>query len=789
MTLATGSEDWTGLNVDDVDVKENTVDTGETGNGDFVDPAEFIGSESLTNLFEEKEDEIEVAPDTGAPVTEPPKKFGIKEKAFETLVEDEEEEKLEEQEEDEEIKQIVKSYSAGNLPRPRFVMLGQQGVGKSSIANTLLGFDNLKEVGKKRKDRMELPFAVGHGLKSKTRMTSFSTGQWLGKPFSPNVTVVDTPGFKDQRDTEFVEELMNVLGDEVKEVESFVIVYKYKDRFTSPFARTLRVITKMFGNFWSNVVILVNFWSFNPLHVQDRWDRRVSQKKYGRELTSIFESKFDLPDGSLPIVFIDSHYNRSVPEEVEAFDRESSKLWRVSLNKRPFVCLSRGEMQSKIRDEKKDMAEERRKCRAIAKENKQFKEAVDNQQRMIESQAFVMTNLRNGIDYLKATCKNAGEVQMNGCQWAEWAPWSKCSKTCGGGIKERTREKLPGVGTCDGDATARAVCAEQEVCPLEDDESTLMMVLGGETTRENLENVHSTSIEIIGKKGLCRLSGVPDLPEARGKMCAAYDPSGAIIVCGGGPRFWRPSNNCWQLVKGYTGTWSEIPQMYPVHGAATTFYRGKFWVLGGSTGDDSYDHTITDKVQAYNPQEQTWSVEVSLTSPRHKSCAVTIDDEIVITGGTMLGLGRVKPVWLAEIGTRTAESYDGKTQTWRSLPSLSRAKVEHGCSVATISGSRGVVVVGGATGDDVVEFLDWDIKKTWRTLGKLNRGRGMMPGVGFIGGNLTIIGGYGWPGAVDLIETWDENREEWVKTSEKLEYSRYNHASVTVPGEMFPQCN
>ena len=29
--------------------------------------------------------------------------------------------------------------------------------------------------------------------------------------------------------------------------------------------------------------------------------------------------------------------------------------------------------------------------------------------------------------------------------------------------------------------------------------------------------------------GLCRLSGVPDLPEARGKLCAAYDPSGAII--------------------------------------------------------------------------------------------------------------------------------------------------------------------------------------------------------------------------------------------------------------------
>merc|ERR1719499_2119369 len=690
------------------------------------------------------------------------------------------------QEEDKEIALIEQSYDAGRLPRPRFVMLGQQGVGKSSIANSLLGYDNLREVGRKKKDRMELPFAVGHGLRSKTKMTSFSTGHFLGDQRSPNITVVDTPGFKDQRDTEFVEELMNVLGDEVREVESFVIVYKYKDRFTSPFARTLRVITKMFGNFWTNVVILVNFWSFNPLHVQDREDRRVTQGKYARELTSIFEQKFNL-DFKIPIVFVDSHYNRSVPEEVTAFHRETAKLWKTSLNKRPFQCLSRGEMQAKLRDEKRDLAEERRRCRAIGKENKQFKEAVEAQQRMIESQTFVMTNLRNGIEYLKNTCKNAGEVILNGCAWAEWAPWTMCSKTCGGGTKIRTREKLPGVGTCDGDASVSAVCAEQEVCPLENDNSTLIVVLGGETTRENRENEHSTSVEIIGANGLCRLSGVPDLPEARGKMCAAYDPSGALIVCGGGQRFWRPNNNCWQLLKGFSSNWTEIPQIYPVHGAATTFYRGKFWVLGGSTGDDSYDHTITDKVQAYNPREKAWTVEVSLTSPRHKSCAVTIDDNIVITGGTMLGLGKVKPVWLAEIGTRTAEAFDGTN--WSSLPSLSRAKVEHGCSVATISGSRGVVVVGGATGDDVVEFLDWEIRKTWRTLGKLNRGRGMMPGVGFIGGDLSIVGGYSWPGAVDLIERWDEDREEWVRSSHKIKYSRYNHGTLTVPGDMFPQCS
>jgi len=46
---------------------------------------------------------------------------------------------------------------------------------------------------------------------------------------------------------------------------------------------------------------------------------------------------------------------------------------------------------------------------------------------------------------------------------------------------------------------------------------------------------------------------------------------------------------------------------------------------------------------------------------------------MVITGGTMLGLGKHKPSWLAEIGTRTAERFDGLK--WSSLPSLNRAKV------------------------------------------------------------------------------------------------------------------
>lgn len=80
---------------------------------------------------------------------------------------------------------------------------------------------------------------------------------------------------------------MNVLGDEVKEVDSFLIVYRYKDRFTRPFKRTLTMLTKMFGNFWTNTVLVVNFWSFKATHVDERNSRGVTERTYAKQLKSV----------------------------------------------------------------------------------------------------------------------------------------------------------------------------------------------------------------------------------------------------------------------------------------------------------------------------------------------------------------------------------------------------------------------------------------------------------------------------------------------------------------------
>ena len=68
---------------------------------------------------------------------------------------------------------------------------------------------------------------------------------------------------------------------------------------------------------------------------------------YKLNIFQVFQNKFDL-DYELPLVFIDTHFNKSNPEEAEAFKRESDILWKVSMNKKPFQCLTRKDVQDKL---------------------------------------------------------------------------------------------------------------------------------------------------------------------------------------------------------------------------------------------------------------------------------------------------------------------------------------------------------------------------------------------------------------------------------------------------------
>ena len=58
-----------------------------------------------------------------------------------------------------------------DLPKPRFLILGQTGVGKSTLANVLIGEDV---------ECTNCTFPICDGLESCTNQTNFGVGKWLG---------------------------------------------------------------------------------------------------------------------------------------------------------------------------------------------------------------------------------------------------------------------------------------------------------------------------------------------------------------------------------------------------------------------------------------------------------------------------------------------------------------------------------------------------------------------------------------------------------------------------------
>jgi len=658
------------------------------------------------------------------------------------------------------------------LPRPRLVVLGQQGVGKSSISNALLGYDN---TAIRKAVRKQSPFQIGHGLKSKTQMTTFSTGEWLGH--GSNITVVDTPGFKDTKDAEFVEELTSVLGDEVPEVDAFLIVYKYKDRFTAPFQRTLSMIARMFGNIWHNVVIVVNFWDAGRSNQLERMANGMTEEKYTKLLQATFKKQISAIDYDVPVVFLDSHFSKDDQEEVNFFNSEASKLYSVVGQMSAFECIKRSDISDKLKRTKNKSAKQRKKL-------------VRRQKKLKQKMARLMANLKTSsdlVDFYRNHCPDASP----GCQWGEWSDWSGCIE----GERTRVRPRLIGEGeNCEGDDMEKEMdCVEVHSENWLEDDQNVAYVFGG------LQDSNGAEAETaaFSNSGDCN---APAFPEWRQIMTAAYSKNKGMMACGGLNSNGDPTDDCWVFTEenqSWTPT-AKVPKA--LQGSASSWYKGEFWLFGGSSNkgsDKGNIFTTNDQTMKYNPESNTWSVPLDgqMDQGLYGGCVVNVPDAVqgetlVFTGGSQRKINLKKRIsgknWVKYMN----DAAGGGLNTWQSLPDMKIKRATHSCTFATIGGDHGIVVAGGSNNGDDVEFLDWDEKKKWIKIARLNRQRKIGSGMAFIRGKLSMIGGYAWPDPMTEVEEFNADDETWGFNENALNPNgkRFNHVALTIPKTLLPVC-
>ena len=242
----------------------------------------------------------------------------------------------------------VKVTNEDVFPSPRIIIIGETGVGKSSLANVLMG-NHPQYNGSDYKP-------PGYGcFKSDgnqwdgnivTKKTCSDTGYWLGDASNPLVTVIDTPGFGDknlEKEEETINGLVTELRDNIKFIHAFVIAFNGKEapRLTRALRTMLNLFSKMFGDdFWNNAIMEFTRWDFNKYAAEQRLrdDPPKTEIAWTKEYNEFLRKEIGIPF-DLQAVYIDSHYDNDTDGlEVNAFTKYTNKLFEYAKNQTPFAC-------------------------------------------------------------------------------------------------------------------------------------------------------------------------------------------------------------------------------------------------------------------------------------------------------------------------------------------------------------------------------------------------------------------------------------------------------------------
>jgi len=279
-----------------------------------------------------------------------------------------------------------------DYPDPRVVIVGATGVGKSSLADALLGCD--PRAG-------GCMFNVCGDTNSCTNQTSIGIGPWLGT--GQDYTVVDTPGFGDSsgNDNQYIQEMMDILDNKLGYAHIILLVLEGSTpRFSSGLEDMLKQMSSIFGEtWWEYMMIGVSKWPYD----QDSIDKRQEECDYYgdpsdqchneawfiREFNQQLQERFDLSK-NFTFAFMDS-FSQAGPNledivQQEHWLEETDKLWTEATSKNStfdFLTID-------------DVLEQNAECK---QENKRLHDIIDD-------------NITALYDGLNSVSKQANETDM-----------------------------------------------------------------------------------------------------------------------------------------------------------------------------------------------------------------------------------------------------------------------------------------------------------------------------------------------------------------------------------------
>jgi len=300
-----------------------------------------------------------------------------------------------------------------------------------------------------------------------------------------------------------------------------------------------------------------------------------------------------------------------------------------------------------------------------------------------------------------------------------WSSWSSCSVTCGKGSQLRSHDD----GRQQSQSCNRRKCPTLLINGNNDFSTKELWMISGDNSKGKVERlVETNSGNVCSKK-------ISDLPNRYTENVAGY-LSSRVMVCGGNSGYdsfdnYRVHNQCYSVSPRNPTRWIPSPSMiFNTTNAAYSVHKDNLYVFGG------YQKPACGKrpgVQIFRSNSNSWSLGTN--DPPFElgayQCAVTVKDLIFVIGGWYPHNHYPSaPTCKEDLSSSEltavnnefkyyqdrVQVYDPLRNQWYQGPPLITRRRKHGCSLVSLSGKQGIMVVGGTNSRDrtlnSVEFLD-----------------------------------------------------------------------------------